>query len=146
MKKCCAFLLLAAGAAGCGTASPWPSYEAALRCHLDGKKTECDAEYQKAIKIDPKTQGLHASFGTHLLLTGRMQEAQREFAYESQLWPLFAPIAIARLGERGPVAAPGMMPAAGTQPMGAPAAGAPAAGAPAPQPAQPAGASQGGVR
>ncbi len=120
MNRCFVFLVLAAGAVGCATPSPWPSYESALRCHLDGKKNECDAEYQKAIKYGPTTQGLHASYGTHLLLTGRMQEAEKEFALENKNYPNFAVVAIGRLANKGPAEAPEMTPASASAPAAAP--------------------------
>jgi hypothetical protein len=147
MNRCCVFLVLAAAAAGCATASPWPLYESALRCHLDGKKTECDADYKKAIEIDPKTQGLHASYATHLLLTGRMQEAEKEFAIENQNYPAFAAIGINRLAAKGPAGASDMTPAAADQPgTGAPPASASPPVAPAPQPVSSTKSKQGGVR
>jgi len=82
--------------AGCAV-TPWPHYEAAVRCHLDGKKQECDQDYLKAIEIGPKTQGLHASYGVHLLLEGRRDEALKEFAIEKANYPGFAPKGIDQL-------------------------------------------------
>jgi hypothetical protein len=103
---------------------------------LDGKKEACDKEYKAAIKADPKTQGLHASYGTHLLLTGRMQEAEKEFSLESQNYPTFAPIGIGRLTGKQPIGAEGGAAPAAPPPPAAttapPTTGAPATTTPAP--------------
>ena len=84
--------------AGCAS-SPWPHYETALRCHLDGKKGECDKEYQKAIDAGPKTQGLHASYGVHLLQEGKPAEATREFEIEKANYPQYASRSISQLAQ-----------------------------------------------
>lgn len=88
---------------GCAS-SPWPHYEEAIRCHLDGKTTECDQKYQKAIKADPKTQGVHASYGVHLLKEGKTAEAAQEFATEQANYPDYAPKAISQLDNRAKTA------------------------------------------
>jgi hypothetical protein len=100
--------------AGCA-ANPWPSYEAAVRCHLDGKKTECDHHYRDAIAIDPQLQGIHSSYGMHLLQEGRVPEAEREFTIEGKNYPAYAAVAIGRLKAPGTnteavAAAPGAPP------------------------------------
>jgi hypothetical protein len=77
--------------------NPWPHYEQAVRCHLDGKKDECEPYYKKAIANGDKTPGLHASYGTHLLQNGKVQEANAEFEIEKRNFPEFAPLAIAKL-------------------------------------------------
>jgi hypothetical protein len=64
---------------------------------MDGKKQECDGDYLKAIEIGPRTQGLHASYGVHLLLEGRRDEALKEFAIEKANYPGFAPKGIDQL-------------------------------------------------
>lgn len=84
--------------AGCAI-SPWPHYETALRCHLDGKKDECDKEYEKAIALGPKTQGLHASYGVHLLKEGKSVEATREFEIEKANYPEYASRSISQLAQ-----------------------------------------------
>lgn len=82
-------LLLSAGAALlllAGCASPWVKYEAAVRCHLDNKP-DCDKKYKEAIRAGGKLQGIHASYGTHLLQQGKTQEAEAEFELERKYWP-----------------------------------------------------------
>lgn len=74
---------------GCAV-SPWPKYEQALRCHLDNKGPACNNLYEETIKIDPKTQGIHASYGVHLLQQGNAAEAQRQFELEKANYPQYA--------------------------------------------------------
>ena len=89
----CAALGLLAGCAS----NPWPKYEEAVRCHLDNKGAACDKIYEKAISIDNKTQGIHASYGVHLLQEGKSVEAQQQFAIEKENYPLFAEKGLASL-------------------------------------------------
>lgn len=70
-----------------GCASPWVKYQEAIRCHLDKKGPECDAKYQEAIEGDSKMAGVHSSYGTHLLSTGRTEEAKAEFKKEQENYP-----------------------------------------------------------
>ena len=70
-----------------GCASPWVSYQEAVRCHLDDKGPECDAKYQKAIQQNSKMPGVHSSYGTHLLLEGKADQASEEFKLEQQNYP-----------------------------------------------------------
>ncbi len=72
--------------AGCAS-NPWIPYQEAVRCHLDDKGPECNAKYQKAIKANPKLRGVHASYGTHLLLQGNKDEAEKEFKTERENYP-----------------------------------------------------------
>jgi Tfp pilus assembly protein PilF len=44
--------------------------------------------YEKAIKKNNKLQGVHASYGTHLLKQGDVSGAQKEFALEIENHPL----------------------------------------------------------
>jgi len=74
---------------GCAV-SPWPKYEEALRCHLDNKGAACNKLYEESIKIDSKTQGVHASYGVHLLQQGNTPEAQRQFDLEKANYPQYA--------------------------------------------------------
>ena len=85
------FLALAAVGllAGCAS-NPWPKYEEAVRCHLDNKGPASDKIYESVIKIDPKVQGIHSSYGVHLLQEGRAAEAQAEFDKEKANYPQFA--------------------------------------------------------
>ena len=80
-----------------GCASPWVSYQEAVRCHLDDKGPECDAKYAKAIKADSKMRGIHSSYGTHLLLQGKADQANQEFQLEQQNYPNESSKAIALL-------------------------------------------------
>ena len=70
-----------------GCASPWVSYQEAVRCHLDDKGPECNAKYQKAIQQNTKMPGIHSSYGTHLLLQGNTDQATEEFKLEQQNYP-----------------------------------------------------------
>lgn len=80
-----------------GCASPWVAYQEAVRCHLDDKGPECDAKYQKAIGQDTKMQGVHSSYGTHLLLQGKTDQANEEFKIEQLNYPTESSKAIAAL-------------------------------------------------
>jgi hypothetical protein len=80
-----------------GCASPWVAYQEAVRCHLDDKGPECDGKYQKAIKQNTKMPGVHASYGTHLLLQGKADQAAEEFRLEQQNYPTESSKAIALL-------------------------------------------------
>jgi hypothetical protein len=86
--------------AGCAS-NPWPHYESAIRCHLDQKTEECNKEYEAAIKLDPKLQGVHASYGTHLLKLGKTVEAQKEFDLEKANYPTYAEKGLAALHPSG---------------------------------------------
>lgn len=89
MKKSIPILAAVALLSGCAV-SPWPKYEQAVRCHLDNKGPACNKLYEEAIRIDPKTQGLHASYGVHLLQQGNAPEAQKQFEIEKANYPLYA--------------------------------------------------------
>lgn len=90
---------------GCAS-NPWPHYESAIRCHLDKKGEECNPSYEKAIEIDPKLQGVHASYGVHLLQSGRTADAEKQFTLERANYPQFAEKGIAALSmKRAPEAA-----------------------------------------
>jgi len=90
--------------AGCAS-NPWPYYEGAIRCHMEKKGEECNKQYEAAIKIDPKLQGVHASYGVHLLLNGKPTEAEKEFAQERANYPKFAEKGLAALaGNKGQAA------------------------------------------
>lgn len=91
------FLLLSGFALLGGCASPWIAYQEAIRCHLDDKGPECDAKYQKAIQQDTKMPGVHSSFGTHLLLQGKADQAAEEFKLEQQNYPTESSKAIGAL-------------------------------------------------
>lgn len=71
---------------GCAV-NPWIPYQEAVRCHLDDKGPECDKLYKRVIKADPKLRGIHASYGTHLLLQGNKEEAAKEFQIEQTNYP-----------------------------------------------------------
>lgn len=115
------FALAAVGLlAGCAS-NPWPKYEEAVRCHLDNKGPDCDKIYEAVIKIDPKVQGIHSSYGVHLLQEGKAAEAQAEFAKEKANYPQYA--------EKGLLALAGMKSDATAVPAKAEA---PATAAPAP--------------
>lgn len=58
-----------------------------MTCHFNGKQEECDKPYQKAIKKNEKLQGVHASYGTHLLKRGDLENAKQEFAKEITYHP-----------------------------------------------------------
>lgn len=81
---------------GCAV-NPWIPYQEAVRCHLDDKGPACDPKYQAAIKADAKMRGVHASYGTHLLLQGKTEEANREFQLEQQNYPSESSASIAML-------------------------------------------------
>lgn len=85
----CGFILGTALAfVGCSSIPRgWKEYREAMTCHFDGKQAECDPTYEKAIKKNTKLQGVHASYGTHLLKQGNMTEAQKEFAIEMENHP-----------------------------------------------------------
>lgn len=80
-----------------GCASPWIAYQEAVRCHLDDKGPECDAKYQKAIQQNTKMPGVHSSYGTHLLLQGKTDQAAEEFRLEQQNYPTESSKAIGAL-------------------------------------------------
>lgn len=90
-------LLLAGIALLGGCASPWVAYQEAVRCHLDDKGPECDAKYQTAIKQNTKMPGVHSSYGTHLLLQGKSDQANEEFKLEQRNYPTESAKAIALL-------------------------------------------------
>jgi len=71
---------------GCAV-NPWLPYQEAVRCHLDDKGPACDKLYKQVIKADPKLRGIHASYGTHLLLQGNKEEAAKEFQIEQTNYP-----------------------------------------------------------
>jgi len=102
MNRSCAVALFLLGISGCATASPWPHYEAAVRCHLDGRKSLCNEHYVRAIRINPQLQGIHASYGVHLLQQGQTAAAEREFALERMNYPAFSTMAIGRLAATAP--------------------------------------------
>lgn len=81
---------------GCAV-NPWIPYQEAVRCHLDDKGPACDPKYQAAIKANSKMRGVHASYGTHLLLQGKTEEATREFQLEQQNYPSESSTSIAML-------------------------------------------------
>ena len=90
-------LLLAGIALLGGCASPWVAYQEAVRCHLDDKGPACDAKYQTAIKQNTKMPGVHSSYGTHLLLQGKTDQANEEFKLEQQNYPIESAKSIALL-------------------------------------------------
>ncbi|MEN9352945.1 MAG: hypothetical protein RL318_270 [Fibrobacterota bacterium] len=96
MKKLIMPAAVMALLAGCAS-NPWPYYEGAIRCHMDKKGEQCNKQYEEAIKIDPKLQGVHASYGVHLLLNGKPSEAEKEFALERANYPQFAEKGLAAL-------------------------------------------------
>jgi hypothetical protein len=68
---------------GCAGLPPgWVEYRSAMKCHFQGKDTECDKDYEKAIKKNDKLPGVHASYGTHLLKRGDAQTAKEQFDQE----------------------------------------------------------------
>jgi Tfp pilus assembly protein PilF len=74
---------------GCaGLPTGWKEYRSAITCDLEGKQDECDKDYEKAIRKNPQMQGVHASFGTHLLKRGEVQPAQEEYAKEQEFHPV----------------------------------------------------------
>jgi hypothetical protein len=82
LVSCClgAALLLLQGCAGLPPG--WAEYRSAMKCHFQGKDTECDQDYEKAIKKNDKLPGVHASYGTHLLKRGDSQTAKEQFEQE----------------------------------------------------------------
>lgn len=83
---------VAVGAAffvGCASLPPgWDEYKSAMKCHFQGKDAECDKDYEKAIEKNDKLQGVHASYGTHLLKRGEVQPAQEQFKKEIENHPV----------------------------------------------------------
>jgi Tfp pilus assembly protein PilF len=97
MNRAFSALIVATLLPACAS-SPWPHYETAMSCHMVGEKmSECDKHYRKAMKEDPKLQGIHASYGVHLLKQGRIAEANREFAIEQKNYPAYAVKPISQL-------------------------------------------------
>jgi hypothetical protein len=121
-----------------GCASPWVSYQEAVRCHLDDKGPVCDAKYQKAIQQNTKMPGVHSSYGTHLLLEGKSDQAAEEFKLEQQNYPTESSKAIGALmnptaavaSTAGPVPLPVAVPATDSTTKAAPSASVNAPSAP----------------
>lgn len=95
---------------GCAV-NPWLPYQEAVRCHLDDKGPACDKLYKQVIKADPKLRGIHASYGTHLLLQGNKEEAAKEFQIEQANYPSESTKSIALLLNPAAAAAPAPEPA-----------------------------------
>lgn len=91
------FLVFAGLALLGGCASPWVAYQEAVRCHLDDKGPDCDPKYRKAIQLNTKMRGVHSSYGTHLLLEGKADQAAEEFKLEEQNYPTESSKAISAL-------------------------------------------------
>ena len=73
-------------------ADPWVKYQNAQTCYLNNKE-DCKPLYDEAIELKNDLPGVHSSFGTWLLRSGRETEANAEFAKELALHP-YAKVAI----------------------------------------------------
>jgi hypothetical protein len=73
-------------------ADPWAKYQAAQTCYFN-QKADCKPLYTETIEIKNDLPGVHSSFGTWLLRSGKETEANAEFAKELELHP-YAKVAV----------------------------------------------------
>jgi len=58
-----------------------------MECHLRNRGAACDEFYEASLQADTTIPGVHASYATHLLSMGKVEEANVQFALELQYHP-----------------------------------------------------------